>query len=168
VRTDHRRGPRGPGGRCEARQRLRSGRPSGVLLAQDVEQGSRHAAGRRRGAGGWGDVITVGRGRQRSAAPPPTTTATRSRSTSGPGQERTLIFALGEGGGGAAFSSTASHRALASGLQFGLIIAITAIGLSLIFGTTGLVNFAHGELVTLGASSPGSFNAPAGPGSGSS
>ena len=27
---------------------------------------------------------------------------------------------------------------------------MTAIGLSLIFGTTGLVNFAHGELVTFG------------------
>ena len=26
-----------------------------------------------------------------------------------------------------------------------------AVGLSLIFGTTGLTNFAHGELVTLGA-----------------
>ena len=26
-----------------------------------------------------------------------------------------------------------------------------AVGLSLIFGTTGLTNFAHGEMVTLGA-----------------
>jgi branched-chain amino acid transport system permease protein len=39
----------------------------------------------------------------------------------------------------------------ASGLRFGLIIALAAIGLSLIFGTTGLTNFAHGELVTFGA-----------------
>jgi len=37
------------------------------------------------------------------------------------------------------------------GLSFGLIIAITSVGLSLIFGTTGLVNFSHGELVTWGA-----------------
>ena len=36
-------------------------------------------------------------------------------------------------------------------MKLGVIIAITSIGLSLIFGTTGLVNFAHGELVTLGA-----------------
>jgi neutral amino acid transport system permease protein len=42
-------------------------------------------------------------------------------------------------------------RAVVNGLKFGLIIAITSIGLSLIFGTTGLVNFAHGELVTFGA-----------------
>lgn len=37
------------------------------------------------------------------------------------------------------------------GIKLGLIIAICAIGLSLIFGTTGLVNFAHGEMVTIGA-----------------
>lgn len=38
-----------------------------------------------------------------------------------------------------------------NGVKFGLIIAMSAIGLSLIFGTTGLVNFAHGDLVTVGA-----------------
>ncbi len=38
-----------------------------------------------------------------------------------------------------------------NGLKQGLIIAMAAIGLSLIFGTTGLINFAHGELVTFGA-----------------
>ncbi|MDN5746340.1 MAG: branched-chain amino acid ABC transporter permease, partial [Nocardioidaceae bacterium] len=37
------------------------------------------------------------------------------------------------------------------GIKLGAIIAITAIGLSLVFGTTRLINFAHGELVTLGA-----------------
>lgn len=40
---------------------------------------------------------------------------------------------------------------LVDGVKFGSIIAITSIGLSLIFGTTGLINFAQGELVTLGA-----------------
>ncbi|MEY2915132.1 MAG: hypothetical protein RLZ69_621 [Actinomycetota bacterium] len=40
---------------------------------------------------------------------------------------------------------------LFSGLNFGLLLAIAAIGISLIFGTTGLSNFAHGEMVTLGA-----------------
>ncbi|RBM15568.1 branched-chain amino acid ABC transporter permease [Prauserella sp. PE36] len=42
-------------------------------------------------------------------------------------------------------------QALVDGIQFGAIIAITAVGLSLIFGTTHLINFAHGELVTIGA-----------------
>lgn len=36
------------------------------------------------------------------------------------------------------------------GVQLGLILAMCAVGLSLIFGTTGLTNFAHGELVTWG------------------
>lgn len=40
---------------------------------------------------------------------------------------------------------------LANGVVLGTIIALTAVGLSLIFGVTGLVNFAHGDLVTLGA-----------------
>jgi neutral amino acid transport system permease protein len=38
-----------------------------------------------------------------------------------------------------------------SGLKYGLIIALAAMGLSLIFGTTGLTNFSHGELITFGA-----------------
>lgn len=37
------------------------------------------------------------------------------------------------------------------GLKLGAIIAITAVGLSLVFGTTRLINFAHGEFVTIGA-----------------
>lgn len=40
---------------------------------------------------------------------------------------------------------------LVAGLNFGLLIALAAVGLSLIFGTTGLTNFAHAEMVTLGA-----------------
>ena len=38
-----------------------------------------------------------------------------------------------------------------SGLLFGLIIALAALGLNMIYGTTGLTNFAHGELVSFGA-----------------
>ena len=40
---------------------------------------------------------------------------------------------------------------LVSGTRFGLVIALCAVGLTLIYATTGLVNFAHGELVTFGA-----------------
>jgi branched-chain amino acid transport system permease protein len=39
----------------------------------------------------------------------------------------------------------------ADGVRLGLIIAMCSVGLSLIFGTTGLTNFAHGEMVTFGA-----------------
>lgn len=38
-----------------------------------------------------------------------------------------------------------------NGLNFGLLLALAAIGLSLVFGTTGLSNFAHAEMVTFGA-----------------
>ena len=37
------------------------------------------------------------------------------------------------------------------GLLLGIMIALGAVGLNLIFGTTGLTNFSHGELLTLGA-----------------
>ena len=43
------------------------------------------------------------------------------------------------------------RASLVSGLKFGLITALAALGLSLIFGTTGLTNFSHGDLITLGA-----------------
>jgi branched-chain amino acid transport system permease protein len=38
-----------------------------------------------------------------------------------------------------------------AGLNLGLLLAVAAIGISLIFGTTGLNNFAHGEMLTFGA-----------------
>ncbi|AXT84777.1 branched-chain amino acid ABC transporter permease [Aeromicrobium sp. A1-2] len=44
------------------------------------------------------------------------------------------------------------------GLRTGLIIALAALGLSLIFGTTGLTNFAHGDLVTFGGIATYVFN----------
>jgi branched-subunit amino acid ABC-type transport system permease component len=37
-----------------------------------------------------------------------------------------------------------------AGIVFGTLLALASVGLSLIFGTTGLSNFAHGEMVTLG------------------
>ncbi len=67
------------------------------------------------------------------------------------GQTRTLIFKLGESGDTGTRFVTRVFTKSVDGIQFGLIIAMTAIGLSLIFGTTGLVNFAHGELVSIGA-----------------
>jgi branched-subunit amino acid ABC-type transport system permease component len=48
---------------------------------------------------------------------------------------------------------------LVAGLSFGLLLALASVGLSLIFGTTGLTNFAHGEMVTLGAVLVFAFNA---------
>jgi neutral amino acid transport system permease protein len=75
------------------------------------------------------------------------------RFTIAPGQSRPLLFRLGEPEAEAAGADRfrAFLQLAVEGLKLGLIIAITSIGLSLIFGTTGLVNFAHGELVSFGA-----------------
>ena len=40
---------------------------------------------------------------------------------------------------------------LGNGLMLGVIIAVSAVGLSLLYGVTRIVNFAHGELIALGA-----------------
>ncbi len=67
-------------------------------------------------------------------------------------QSRPLLYPLGEGTREANTQVLVTAvQLLIEGIKFGLIIAMAAIGLSLIFGTTGLVNFAHGELVTFGA-----------------
>lgn len=59
--------------------------------------------------------------------------------------------------GGSTFWTQAAQLTF-EGLNLGLIIALAALGLSLIYGTTGLTNFAHGELVTLGALLAYAFN----------
>jgi neutral amino acid transport system permease protein len=66
------------------------------------------------------------------------------------GRRQPVAFGLNDGStsGG---SNVRAVQLLVDGLRFGLLIAICAVGLSLIFGTTGLTNFAHGELVTIGA-----------------
>ena len=80
------------------------------------------------------------------------------------GQAKKVIFPLGEG----TVSSTSAYERVGalfiSGLKLGAIIALCAVGLSLVYGVTGLVNFAHAEMVTLGAVAAYFFHAsPVGP-----
>ena len=64
---------------------------------------------------------------------------------------KAVNFFLGEGERVTTdFGAQCSIRVV-NGLNFGLLLALAAIGLSLIFGTTGLSNFAHAEMVTFGA-----------------
>lgn len=49
------------------------------------------------------------------------------------------------------FSWSRLAQQATNGLVFGVLLALASVGLSLIYGTTGLSNFAHGEQVTLGA-----------------
>ena len=67
------------------------------------------------------------------------------------GRERPLIFPLGEPSAAGPSLGARVAQASLNGIKLGLIIAICSVGLSLIFGTTGLINFSHGELVTFGA-----------------
>nr|BFE66411.1 hypothetical protein GCM10020063_109370 [Dactylosporangium thailandense] len=77
------------------------------------------------------------------------------------GQARNVLFPLGGAAGAAGQNNPGAPKApssfdryadlLYTGVHFALIIALAALGVSLIFGTTGLTNFAHGELVTFGA-----------------
>ncbi|MFC3987918.1 branched-chain amino acid ABC transporter permease [Actinoplanes siamensis] len=75
------------------------------------------------------------------------------------GAARNVLFPLGQAAAPGSKpaepegSSTADRvfDLIYTGIHFGLIIALAALGLSLIFGTMGLTNFAHGELITFGA-----------------
>ena len=74
------------------------------------------------------------------------------------GGEKKIITKLveGEGGGGddGGFLDVSGDQFLQllfDGILFGIMIALGALGLNLVFGTTGLTNFSHGDLLTLGA-----------------
>jgi neutral amino acid transport system permease protein len=74
------------------------------------------------------------------------------------GNARAALFPLGPPAGGPGAPATEGPSSFGrildltyTGIHFGLIIALAALGLSLIFGTMGLTNFAHGELITFGA-----------------
>lgn len=60
-------------------------------------------------------------------------------------------FFLGEGERQTTGMLAQFTERLMNGINFGLMLALASIGLSLIFGTTGLTNFAHAEMVTFGA-----------------
>ena len=61
-----------------------------------------------------------------------------------------VIFFTGEGAAAGASETERILQRLADGIRLGIIIAMCSVGLSLVFGTTGLTNFAHGEMVTFG------------------
>jgi branched-chain amino acid transport system permease protein len=63
----------------------------------------------------------------------------------------TVNFFLGEGERNTTSFFDQFVERVVNGLNFGLMLALAAIGLSLVYGTTGISNFAHGEMVTFGA-----------------
>jgi len=66
------------------------------------------------------------------------------------GQPQFVIFPFGEAGEEEPGAIDRLADLFGSGLRVGLLIAVAAVALSLVYGTTGLINFAHGELVTFG------------------
>lgn len=62
-----------------------------------------------------------------------------------------------EASASSSFSWPRFWQQFVSGLRLGLLIALASLGLSLIYGTTGLSNFAHGEMVSLGGISAALF-----------
>lgn len=64
---------------------------------------------------------------------------------------KSVNFFLGEGVRETTSFSDQLVERVVNGLNFGLMLALAAIGASLVFGTTGLSNFAHAEMVTFGA-----------------
>lgn len=66
-------------------------------------------------------------------------------------KSKTVNFFLGEGQKVSTDLWGQIAQRTFNGLSFGLLLALAAIGVSLIFGTTGLSNFAHAEMITFGA-----------------
>ncbi|GAA2529760.1 branched-chain amino acid ABC transporter permease [Rarobacter incanus] len=83
-------------------------------------------------------------------APAATAPAATSGSTPTAGSNTTKA-ATSTDSAGTGLSADRVWQQLASGLRFGLMLALASLGANLIYGTTKLSNFAHGEQVTLGA-----------------
>jgi neutral amino acid transport system permease protein len=84
----------------------------------------------------------------------------------GSGEDAIVIFGLVTSDAGVEGGHTAMvdriAQSLVDGLMFGALLGITAIGLSLIYGVTGIVNFSHGDFVSFGALLATFLNAAAG------
>jgi neutral amino acid transport system permease protein len=68
----------------------------------------------------------------------------------GAGGRVTVNFFIGEGTRNVTSFFDQLIQRIVNGISFGLMLALAAVGLSLVFGTTGISNFAHAEMVTFG------------------
>lgn len=67
------------------------------------------------------------------------------------GPNNRAIFPIGVTAGEQSSFGRDVAQNLRAGIVFSLVLCLAALGFSLIFGTTGLSNFAHGEMLTFGA-----------------
>jgi branched-subunit amino acid ABC-type transport system permease component len=90
------------------------------------------------------------------------------RPTDEAGEDDELVVEGGEAeaaeepGGTVTARPTQIWQLVGNGIRFGLILGLAALGLSMVFGTIGLVNFSHGELVAFGAIAAWFLNVSAG------
>ena len=84
------------------------------------------------------------------------TTGTQSPSPTTPGQTQSASpqssgsANSGESGGSSSNIGARFWQQLYSGIIFGLMLGLMSVGMNLVYGTTGLSSFSHGEQVTLG------------------
>ncbi|MFD0773342.1 branched-chain amino acid ABC transporter permease [Streptomonospora algeriensis] len=119
--------------------------PAGAERDLEVREGQRFAVVYRLAPAGQG---------QASASPGDSESAEETGDAEGGGsgegaEEEGAVDAPAAPEGSGMFGQVVSLTV--AGLLFGLVIAISSVGLSLIFGTTRLINFAHGDMVTFGA-----------------
>lgn len=79
-----------------------------------------------------------------------------------PESQTTAIFFLGANTTQSVSRWPLLPQALFNGIRLAAIIAICSIGLALVYATTGLSNFAHGETMTFGAFAAWTLNVKAG------
>lgn len=65
--------------------------------------------------------------------------------------DQSVTFPVGAAGPGGTGTAAKALQLTVGGIVFSVLLAMAALGLSMIFGTTGLTNFSHGELITFGA-----------------
>lgn len=88
-----------------------------------------------------------------AAAPAP---GTEDDETSGGAQKPATTNQSGSTGASATeasgdgFSWARFWQQSASGIRMGLLLSLAAVGLSLVYGTTGMTNFAHAEMMSMG------------------
>lgn len=65
--------------------------------------------------------------------------------------DQSVVFPIGDPLAGSGSFGVRALQLAVGGLVFSSLLAMAALGLSMVFGTTGLTNFSHGELITFGA-----------------
>ncbi|WP_309134569.1 branched-chain amino acid ABC transporter permease [Cellulomonas sp.] len=122
--------------------------PAGTVLRDPAANAVTIPVALGRAAGRIFPVVAAGaEGGDSGPAPSPT-------DGTSPGDDSTGTAPADETGEGTESSAGPGTNRVAqlvlAGLVFGVLLALASLGANLIYGTTGLSNFAHGELVTLG------------------